>query len=511
MRADPGTQPITTIEKPRTPALRILDELSRGTYVSYTRALKELLSNAWDALAGQVQIKIADDLSEITILDDGVGMSEDDIRERFLRIGGTSSAGHHTKGGRRLIGHKGIGALSVIPICREVRVLTTKEGSDQRTEAVLDIPRMLEVARHEEDLETHYLYELNRWSNEDRNSHYTFITLRNLTPDMREFLSRKGVTLNQYIHNVEDLSGPEQLKWDLSILTPIEYPKDGPFKEQDIKPLNKIKAELASAHFSVYVNGDKLFKPVLLPSADIKHSRKYKRGLDYEIYEVAHSDDDLEFAGYVFSQATAVMPTDIQGGLVRVNNVAIGRYDLNWMNYQKGMGPRLAMTTGEIFVYRGLEQAILIDRDRFRETDKNFRKFRELIHERLHKAFGGATTRSRKRAGLEQEKKAETFRDKMEVKVSQYLTNVYRKKPIGLEVEELGNKPPFTIDARLGKVLINKAHPIFRKLKPGEKEIAEAFLIAIGIGKERSAGEVDRMLDEIFKIAGDLLEARRQR
>src|SRR5208337_1824921 len=250
MRADPGTQPITTIEKPRTPALRILDELSRGTYVSYTRALKELLSNAWDALAGQVQIKIADDLSEITILDDGVGMSEDDIRERFLRIGGTSSAGHHTKGGRRLIGHKGIGALSVIPICREVRVLTTKEGSDQRTEAVLDIPRMLEVARH----------------NEDRNSHYTFITLRNLTPDMREFLSRKGVTLNQYIHNVEDLSGPEQLKWDLSILTPIEYPKDGPFKEQDIKPLNKIKAELASAHFSVYVNGDKLFKPVLLPS-----------------------------------------------------------------------------------------------------------------------------------------------------------------------------------------------------------------------------------------------------
>src|SRR5438045_8787613 len=106
----PEISSATTVEKPRTPALRILDELSRGTYVSYSRALKELLSNAWDALSTEVQIKIADDLSEITVLDDGVGMSEDDIRERFLRIGGTGSAGQHPKVGRRLISHKGNGA-----------------------------------------------------------------------------------------------------------------------------------------------------------------------------------------------------------------------------------------------------------------------------------------------------------------------------------------------------------------------------------------------------------------
>ena len=64
----------TTTEKPRTPALRILSELSRGTYVSYSRATKELLSNAWDALATDVQIKISEDLSEITILDDWVAI-----------------------------------------------------------------------------------------------------------------------------------------------------------------------------------------------------------------------------------------------------------------------------------------------------------------------------------------------------------------------------------------------------------------------------------------------------
>jgi HSP90 family molecular chaperone len=205
----------TTTEKPRTPALRILSELSRGTYVSYSRATKELLSNAWDALATDVQIKISDDLNEITILDDGVGMSEADIRERFLRIGGSKAAGVATRGTRRLIGHKGIGALSVINICKEVRVLTTQQGSTDRMEVTLDISKVLELAKQDEDLESHYVYQLTKWPNEDKNSHYTYITLRNLTADMREFLSKKGVTVDRYVSNVGELSGLDQLNGNL--------------------------------------------------------------------------------------------------------------------------------------------------------------------------------------------------------------------------------------------------------------------------------------------------------
>src|ERR1700733_1197874 len=104
-QSDAGT---TSVQKPRPPALGLLSEISTGTYVSYSRALKELLSNAWDANAHNVQIKIAPDLNEISILDDGVGMSEQDIRERFLRLGGSSSTRGETRRGRRLIGHKGI-------------------------------------------------------------------------------------------------------------------------------------------------------------------------------------------------------------------------------------------------------------------------------------------------------------------------------------------------------------------------------------------------------------------
>jgi hypothetical protein len=469
----PKDDPTGTIavEKPRTPAVRILSELSRGTYVSYSRAAKELVSNAWDALATDIQFKISDDLSEITILDDGVGMSEEDIRKRFLRIGGSQAAGVSSRGGRRLIGHKGIGALSVINICKEVRVLTTQQGSTERTEVTLDIPKVLELAKQDEDLESHYVYQLTKWSNEEKTSHYTFITLRDLTPDMREFLSKRGVTVGQYINNVGELSGIEQLKWELALVSPVPYSADGPFKEFADTPIGAIKTELSKATFTVSVNGDKLFKPLHLPSPNIQYTRKYKRGLDYEIYRVEHADDDLEFRGYIFSQATAIMPADIRGGLIRVNNVAIGKYDLNWMQYQQSMGPRLVLTSGEIYVYRGLEQALLIDRDRFRETDKNYKRFRELVHGVLRTAFGGATTRSRQRSAIEKERKAETFREKMETKVATYLRSSHRNKPLSLQVDKQSNKPPFYIDSRNGKVVVNEGHKIFRKLKPNEKEV----------------------------------------
>ena len=203
------------------------------------------------------------------------------------------------------------------------------------------------------------------------------------------------------------------------------------------------------------------------------------------------------------------MPADTRGGLIRVNNVAIGKYDLNWMQYQQSMGPRLVLTSGEIYVYKGLDDALLIDRDRFRETDKNYKKFREIVHSVLRDAFGGATTRSRKRSALERDKKAETFREKMDAKVSIYLRSTHRRKPLSLALEKETNRPPFYIDTKTGKVVINEGHSIFRKLKSNEKEIVEAFLIAIGIGRERAAGDANRMLDETFKIVEDLLEARR--
>ena len=58
----------------------ILRELS-GVYKPFVKALKELVSNAFDADADHVHITIADDFSSITVTDDGEGMTpEHDLR-----------------------------------------------------------------------------------------------------------------------------------------------------------------------------------------------------------------------------------------------------------------------------------------------------------------------------------------------------------------------------------------------------------------------------------------------
>ena len=57
----------------------ILRELS-GVYKPFVKALKELVSNAFDADADHVHITIADDFASITITDDGEGMTPFEFR-----------------------------------------------------------------------------------------------------------------------------------------------------------------------------------------------------------------------------------------------------------------------------------------------------------------------------------------------------------------------------------------------------------------------------------------------
>ena len=102
------------------------------------------------------------------------------------------------------------------------------------------------------------------------------------------------------------------MKWELATVSPVAYLKDGPFIE-NVEPVDHIKRELEKANFKVFVNGDQLLKPVVLPSSDIKYTRKYKRGVEYEIYPLDYADNDLAFRGYIFSQASAIMPADLRG------------------------------------------------------------------------------------------------------------------------------------------------------------------------------------------------------
>ena len=104
----------------------ILRELSGG-YKPFVKALNELLSNAYDADADLVQIRLGDDFSSIEIEDNGVGMTLFEFRSDFTRLGGSikKTARGVTPKGRPRIGSKGIGFLAVARYCSSMKILST--------------------------------------------------------------------------------------------------------------------------------------------------------------------------------------------------------------------------------------------------------------------------------------------------------------------------------------------------------------------------------------------------
>jgi hypothetical protein len=107
-------------------------------------AIAELIANAWDAEAHNVEItiplgtEITRD-SVILVKDDGHGMSFDEVDDEYLVVGRDrrKSEGEMTKGKkRRLMAHKGIGKLAAFGIARVVTVRTTKNG--RRTSFTMD-------------------------------------------------------------------------------------------------------------------------------------------------------------------------------------------------------------------------------------------------------------------------------------------------------------------------------------------------------------------------------------
>lgn len=115
-----------------------IKHLGLQMYSTLPPVIGELVANAWDANATRVDITIPDDpidqkRSEIIIEDDGIGMSDQDVREKYLRIGrdrrerdGSDRTPEPLK--RRIMGRKGIGKFSAFGIAKEIDVESVHNG-----------------------------------------------------------------------------------------------------------------------------------------------------------------------------------------------------------------------------------------------------------------------------------------------------------------------------------------------------------------------------------------------
>lgn len=110
-----------------------IEHLGVRMYSTLPPVLAEFIANSYDADAENIKLNLKDDTAdkEITIEDDGIGMSFDEINNKFLRIGRNrrdDGGDPASVKGRKAIGKKGLGKLSFFGISHEIEIATKKDG-----------------------------------------------------------------------------------------------------------------------------------------------------------------------------------------------------------------------------------------------------------------------------------------------------------------------------------------------------------------------------------------------
>ena len=177
-------------------------------------------------------------------------------------------------------------------------------------------------------------------------------------------------------------------------MTPISYLPEGPIT---IKPrvLQEKKAGSNGYNFQLRVDGRLLAKPVLLPSGSLARKLpELRETFDYNVETFKHNqkidNEPLKYNGYIYWQRNQVHPTPLRGIEIYIRNVGIGTYDYTLMQFPTvSLASRAGQVSGEIYVEEGLERALNIDRNGFKQTDEHYMALQHHIWTLLGSASRG--------------------------------------------------------------------------------------------------------------------------
>ncbi len=140
-----------------------IEHLGVKMYSNIPNAIAELIANAYDADADCVFVNLYDEdsIKKIEIIDDGDGMTFDEINVKFLRIGRKRREEEDktiTDGKKRKItGKKGLGKLAFFGIGNVIEIITIRKESGKKITFNLDWDEIINT--HGKDYEPNYLIE----------------------------------------------------------------------------------------------------------------------------------------------------------------------------------------------------------------------------------------------------------------------------------------------------------------------------------------------------------------
>ena len=338
---------------------RIISLLSASTYESFPRALRELVSNSYDADATQVDIHLSQKDKLLSVTDNGSGMTPDEF-DFFLRIAGRQRTRTPTTIlGRKRIGQFGIGFLAMFPFCETVEVESTVAGSPVVFRAWLPARQFCSISKKTEDVTAANVVGREHTDNKLLNDHYTVIRLIRTTNLLHRYLLLQ-VDQKKFKNSVRSYAGMERLTWELQEILPIT---------SSLKSAIRAHVDPEPRSFSVSLNSRNLVAN------------------DYVEDVLAHSNDverigDIALRYAIGTPWKAVKPDEARGLRVRLNHVGVGPRQYFDLGVAGRTFSRLHWLTGEVNILSGLDQAITLDRDSFTSA-QDYDRFRDFFRSKL--------------------------------------------------------------------------------------------------------------------------------
>lgn len=334
----------------------VVGHLSLGLYRNFARAIKELISNSYDAGAMKVKIKLNLNKAEIIVRDDGRGMDIRELEKKFLAIGyPTPLEDTVDDQGRKRIGTFGIGCLSVFPYCKRMQIVTKRVNEDAIIKVTIDTQRFFKGQSFLiEDVEVPYeIYK----SDLPTEKGETIIVLEGIRPHIAKDLRHKG---SSWKSSIDRFSGFEKFRWTLGQYCPIQFP----LNRSDLRDFFD---EPGRTPMRLWLDGEELFRNVP------ENAHILQKG------EERFGDVALRFA--IMTPIEPIQPEEARGLQVRFRDVAVGLpRDFDVVKLKGRVLGKLNYLCGEVHILHGLESALMIDRDSFSYTqemadiDEFFRK-----------------------------------------------------------------------------------------------------------------------------------------
>jgi hypothetical protein len=437
-------------------ALKIIRHIRSGIYRDKAGALRELISNSFDAQATEVTIDTGYPTHEtIVVEDNGLGLDAAVLRQAFTQVGlsltKTNPERYTSDLHRKVIGRFGIGFLAAAHISKDIWIKSFLKGTSQGLEAHIDLaPYFLYMDQIETFDEFKFGTVSYREFTAPKGAAGTRIELRGvrtgnfhrvLTHEGEEFLKSKwptpgsrekkpGGLMKELVEKsqrrtnllyLDRLQGREEILWHLGMTAPVRYLDGGPVRmgylegeaEEVIRRLRKYNENLK---FQLWMDGVEVRKPILLPTHRIGGEESEASDLPTDVLispvKIAGKTDrggTVQAEGYLFYQPWRIVPAELRGLYPRMVGVGIGStYENRFLSELKGESPILRVqVSGELYVLQGLDEALNLDRSGFMELDPEYAFLAKEAGDQVREFFRRAKSGHGRRAAGVKARKAE--------------------------------------------------------------------------------------------------------